>query len=147
MICVGRDEKNLADVERLVEREIPRLANPLGGAKSEEAAQPADEAAATEKPKRTRSRSRKKDTAPKDEAADVTADVSEPKADAPKVAAEPEKKSEAEQPKSEGRTRGGRGGRGGKGRKNDNRGGGNRVVGLGDHLPDFIGLSFEERDH
>ena len=146
MICVGRDERNLADVERLVEREIPRLENPLGGGNSEEAAQPADEGAPAEKPKRTRSRSRKKDDAPKEEAAEVKADAPDPKAEAPKVEEAPQQ-ADTDKPKQEGRTRGGRGGRGGKGRNNnDNRGGGNRVVGLGDHLPDFIGSSFEERD-
>ena len=147
MICTARDEKNLADVERLVEREIPRLDNPLGGGKPEEAAQQADEAPAAEKPKRTRSRSRKKDDAPTEAVVASTPDTPEPKAEPPK-AEEPAQQADTETPKSEGRTRGGRGGRGGKGRNNnDNRGGGNRVVGLGDHLPDFIGLSFEERDH
>ena len=32
MICIPRDEKNLADVERLISREIPRLDNPVAGA-------------------------------------------------------------------------------------------------------------------
>ena len=32
MICVPRDEKNLADIERLVQREIPRIDNPLQSA-------------------------------------------------------------------------------------------------------------------
>ncbi len=147
MICVGRDEKNLADVERLVEREIPRLENPLGGGKPEEAPQGADEGTPEEKPKRSRSRSRKKDDTPKAEAVESETQVVEQQADAPKV--EETQQVEADKPKSESRTRGGRGGRGGKGRNNnnDNRGGGNKVVGLGDHLPDFIGLSFAERDH
>ncbi|MDP5349873.1 MAG: DEAD/DEAH box helicase, partial [Paracoccaceae bacterium] len=31
MICTGRDDKNFADVERLIQTEIPRLDNPLQG--------------------------------------------------------------------------------------------------------------------
>ncbi len=31
MICVPRDEKNLADIERLVQKEIPRIDNPVAG--------------------------------------------------------------------------------------------------------------------
>jgi len=150
MICVPRDEKNLADVERLVAREIPRMDNPLGATapKAEEVAKPADEAAPAEKPKRTRSRSRKKDDAPKTEApsapvADNSADEAPVKETQPEAAKEPAPKPRDGADKKEGR---GRGNRGGKGRNNDNRGGGNQVVGLGDHLPDFIGLSFAERD-
>ena len=163
MICVPRDEKNLADVERLVAREIPRVENPLGGAapKAEDAADtPADEATpetkSSDKPKRTRSRSRKKDDAPKEVAVE-TAPQQEAKTEAPTQDA-PEAKPEDAPEKNESRSRGRsdtkndskpdntrNNTRGGKGR-NDNRGGGNKVVGLGDHLPDFIGLSFEERD-
>ncbi|MGC1495179.1 MAG: DEAD/DEAH box helicase [Sulfitobacter sp.] len=150
MICVPRDEKNLADVERLVQREIPRLENPLGGAPTPKAdavdsAKPADTG---EKPKRTRSRSRKSDDKPKVEAKATEIPQSE-------VKAEPQKESKpAENPapkqdnsrkdtpqKDNSRNNNSRS------RNNDNRGGGNKVVGLGDHLPDFIGLSFEERDH
>merc|ERR1711969_398008 len=43
MICVPRDEKNLADVERLVQKEIPRLDNPLGGGNAPETQDAADE--------------------------------------------------------------------------------------------------------
>ena len=178
MICVPRDEKNLADVERLVAREIPRLEDPLGGGKSggskqqETAAKPSDKPAdkptaddtktdaKADKPKRTRSRSRKSDDTPKEATKTVAAVAPEaetPKADAPKQdAPQPEapQPQQAEAPKkdegrNENRNRNdnnrNNNNRGGKGR-NDNRGGGNKVVGLGDHLPDFIGLSFEERD-
>lgn len=161
MICVPRDEKNLADVERLVEREIPRLDNPLGGEKSapQEAAKPVDAPAETDKPKRTRSRSRKSGDAPKEATKPVEATVAEaktPRQDAPKQEEAPQPQQTEAPKKDEGRTdnrnrndnnrnENSRNTRGGKGR-NDNRGGGNKVVGLGDHLPDFIGLSFEERD-
>ena len=116
MICVPRDEKNLADVESLVQHEIPRLENPLKSAAPAEGA--AEEKA--DKPKRSRSRSkRKSDDAPAEEA----------KAEAPAE--------EKRAPRDEGRSNKGRG------RSNDR--GGNKVVGLGDHTPDFIGLSFADR--
>lgn len=57
MICIGRDEKNLEDVERLVQSEIPRLENPLAAAKAPQATVSSDEKPAEEK--RTRSRTRK----------------------------------------------------------------------------------------
>ncbi|WP_300016802.1 DEAD/DEAH box helicase [uncultured Roseobacter sp.] len=129
MICVPRDERNLADIERLVQREIPRIDNPLKSA-APVAEKPAKaEQASEEKPKRSRSRSRKTDEA--DTAQPETAAKAEPKSD-PK----PE-----EQPK---RSRGRRGSGGG--RQNDqSERSGNKVVGLGDHTPEFIGLSFKER--
>ena len=174
MICVPRDEKNLADVERLVQREIPRLENPLGGDKAAAAptkdapkkdATPKPKAAqedapATEKPKRTRSRSRKKEDAPKVEADAVKSDADNaPKADAaPEVKAEktpepqtqaPEAKQQDDKPQQNRRNE-----RGGRGRSDNNRSDNNRnqnnrndnkIVGLGEHTPEFIGLSFEER--
>ena len=211
MICTGRDDKNFEDVERLVQKEIPRLDNPLGGAKpAAKAAEPKaaapknadkpDESAAGntgDKPKRTRSRSRKSDDAPKvdapadapmseeladlplakapkkappkansramepptdAEAAQETAAPAKPAQDTPQ---KPEKQDTARKqdapkqdaPKQEhaardndkntsargGRSRGGRGG----GNNNDR--GGNKVVGLGEHTPEFIELSFADR--
>jgi superfamily II DNA/RNA helicase len=172
MICTPRDEKNLEDVERLVQREIPRLDNPLGGEqpKPEERPTPRDE---TAKPKRSRSRNRKPDDAPKAEP--VTAPIKveaapvEVPAEQPKV--EAVETPEPAQTEAQGRDNNNRGGRsrGGRnnnrdnnnrdnnnrdnnsrdnnnrgGRNNDNRGGG-PVVGLGDHTPEFIGLSFADR--
>ncbi|QUJ77900.1 DEAD/DEAH box helicase [Sulfitobacter albidus] len=152
MICVPRDEKNFEDVERLVQKEIPRLDNPLGkGEERPKASEaPAEKAAATsdDKPKRTRSRSRKSDT-PKPEADAPQAEA--PKADtAPtpeaKPAPTPEQTPEPKQADSSDNNRRARGGRGG---SNRGRGGNdrdtNKVVGLGDHTPSFIELSFEER--
>ncbi len=179
MICVPRDEKNLADVERLVQREIPRLENPLGGDKAAAAptkeapkkdASPQqktakDDAPATEKPKRTRTRSRKKDDAPKVEADAVKNDAdTAPKPDAaPEVKAEkqPEPQTQAPeaQPQDDKPQQSRRNERGGRGRGDNNRSDNNRsdnnrnqnsrndnkIVGLGEHTPEFIGLSFEER--
>jgi superfamily II DNA/RNA helicase len=182
MICTTRDEKNLADVERLVQREIPRMDNPLG-AETPKADVPEKPRDAAEKPKRSRSRNRKSDDAPKGEqkpdilpeaAAPVEvqqAPVADP-TPAPEAQVEhvQPKHAKTDQPQTEtpnrrentrdnqrgGRGRGARGdnnrgdntrndnnNRGG--RNNDNRGGGNKVVGLGDHTPEFIGLSFADR--
>lgn len=126
MICVPRDEKNLADVERLVQREIPRIENPLAQGASDEAAKPTDD----EKPKKTtRSRSRKPD--------ETKTSTSSAKTDRPQHhEARSEKRDSG---KSDNRSR--KDSRGG--RNNDR--GGNKVVGLGDHTPEFIGLSFADR--
>ena len=138
MICVPRDERNLSDIERLVQREIPRLENPLGA--STEATGDADEQADTardEKPRRSRSRGRKKDDArPK---AEAEAETTPKSIEAP---AEPRDEKPAEpQPRRES-SRGGKGRSGGNDRNNDR---GPKVMGLGDHTPEFIGLSFKER--
>jgi superfamily II DNA/RNA helicase len=167
MICVPRDEKNLADVERLVQREIPRLENPLG---DKPAAKPVkdtakdapkvdkpepkdatqDDAQTTEKPKRTRTRSRKKSDSAKVENESGATDTPKPEA-TPEVKAEkqPEPKAAApeEKPQDDKQQQNRRGGRGSN--RNDNRNQNNRndnkVVGLGEHTPEFIGLSFAER--
>ncbi|WP_377506676.1 DEAD/DEAH box helicase [Octadecabacter sp. R77987] len=120
MICVPRDEKNLEDVERLVQSAIPRLDNPMGGSA------PKAEEKAEEPKKRTRTRSRKSD-APKDDA---------PKAEpvAEKPAEKPvEKAAEKKADKPE---------RGRSKPRNDNN---NRAAGMGDDAPDFIAMSFDER--
>ncbi|WP_341234388.1 DEAD/DEAH box helicase [uncultured Sulfitobacter sp.] len=165
MICVPRDEKNLADVERLVQREIPRLENPLGNkapAKpANDAAQepvktekPAvqdaaqDDAPKAEKPKRTRSRSRKKPEAAKAETETAVADAP---AATPEVKAEKQPEPKAATPeekpqddKQQQNRRGGRGNNRNENRNQNNRND-NKVVGLGEHTPEFIGLSFAER--
>ncbi|MEM8980183.1 MAG: DEAD/DEAH box helicase [Pseudomonadota bacterium] len=116
MICVPRDEKNLADIERLVKLEVPRIENPL--AKSEPAAQDS-ETSQDETPKAEKSRSRRSKSKSEDTAVEAQADT--------------------EGEKKERRSRGGR-----KNNQREDRGGSN-VVGMGDHMPSFIALSFEER--
>jgi len=126
MICIPRDEKNLEDIERLVGNKIPRLENPLASKSSPAPEAPKDDA--SEKPKRTR-RSRK------------------PKADAP-VEAKEAVETPAEQPKDEPQKRAPRErNRGGNKGNNNNKGRGNqnKVVGMGDHMPDFIAKSFDDR--
>jgi len=98
-ICVPRDEKNLDSIEKLVQKEIPRLDNPVKKAVD---AHPetlvADASAGDAKPMRSKSsRSQSK----------------------------PERK-DADR---------------GRSHKDEP----NNVVGMGDHLPQFIALSFEER--
>ncbi|WP_420586913.1 DEAD/DEAH box helicase [Ruegeria sp.] len=92
-ICSGRDEKALDAIEKLIQKEIPRLDNPV-----------------------------------KDE----------PKPETPK----PEKKAKS----SEGKRSEGKKDREPKGRSRGRRDdSGPAVVGMGDHLPSFIALSFDER--
>ncbi|MCP5038806.1 MAG: DEAD/DEAH box helicase [Rhodobacteraceae bacterium] len=120
MICEPRDAKNLDAVERLLENKIPRLDNPLGtSAKSDPEPKPETrETAADTKPAKSRSRSRK------------PAQKSEPKP----VSDRPQEKprAAAQKPKPS--------------RSRDRRdGGGNKVVGMGNHMPGFIAKSFDER--
>lgn len=164
MICVPRDEKNLEDIERLVEMTIPRMDIPGSVAKVEDAkpkdpmaeteqAPAQDEAEASEaKPKRIRSRGgrgRKKADDAKGNAQPV------PEADAPDTSsvepvaskAEPQTADASandtqETPKSN-TARAPRGGRNRGGRDNHDRG--PKVVGMGDDAPDFITKSFDER--
>ena len=148
MICVPRDEKNLADVESLVQKEIPRLENPLGGAPAPAPAAEKPEAS-TEKPKRTRSRSKKSDEAKPEERAAQTEEKPQQEAavETPKIADAPQADEKPKNNRGRNTKRNERGGDNNnrnKGR-NDNRGG-PKVIGLGDHTPDFIGLSFEDRD-
>ncbi|MDA5557874.1 DEAD/DEAH box helicase [Shimia sp. MMG029] len=103
-ICNPRDEKAFEAVEALIQKEIPRVENPV---KIE--------------PRKPR----------------------KPKADAAKTEEKPAVVEALDMPaQDEPRGRGNRGrGRGRYDRRDDN----NRVVGMGDHLPSFIALSFDER--
>jgi len=130
MISVPSDEKNLAAIEKLIAREIPRLDSPLGVIAETETAPAASEDA----PKPARRRVVKRKDKPAPEAAELepvaaAVPAPEPKRDQP---VEPAPKTAA---RSRDRAGGGRGGN----RRDDN------VVGMGDHLPSFIALSFEER--
>ncbi|WP_102108161.1 DEAD/DEAH box helicase [Oceaniglobus roseus] len=126
MICSPSDEKNLDAIEKLIDRPVPRIDNPLG------ATPPAADDEAPAKPeKRSRSRTRKKPEA-------------EPAPEAAKAPVEAAPQAESTPERNEERPRGGRGERRG-GERNQDRGGDNRVVGMGDHLPSFIAMSFDER--
>jgi len=153
MISIPRDDKNLAAIEALIQREIPRLDNPLGGpapAPADEATGQAAGAATPEdkpaKPRRTRNRRKpeeaEKAAPPSTDAAPAMESKTPAPETAPEPAAEPaqtpaEPTQEREAREDRPRTRGGRGRSGG--------GSDSKTVGLGDDMPGFIAMSFEER--
>lgn len=179
MICSPRDEKNFDAIEKLIQKEIPRIDNPLGTGKSDDSEAPAKEASAEgdkPKPRRTRSR-RSKSDAPRDtaeiapteaktETAPDTASEAKPEAaaeapeaaqDSPQTPAPQEAKADStdDKPRSRSRSRRGKSSDDdGNDSRDRSRGGQSRgqkpqqgkgPVGMGDHLPSFIALSFEER--
>ncbi len=112
MICVPRDEKNLDAIERLVEKKIPRIDNPLTKGTVEVSTPERIETEA--KPKRKpASRSRKSENLPKQKADEQVKETPTKTETAPR----------------------------GRGRQS----GGNKVVGMGNHLPSFIALSLDDR--
>jgi superfamily II DNA/RNA helicase len=139
MICVPADERNLDDIEKLIDKPIPRLDAPGG---IESAPEP-EEAVAEEAPRRRSRRPRgegpAKPAAPREEPK-AAAPREEPKAVAPReeprVAAPAEEPREPVQQPDEGEKRG---------RRRRGRGEDERVVGMGDHLPSFIAQSFDDR--
>ncbi|MEP1587584.1 MAG: DEAD/DEAH box helicase [Tateyamaria sp.] len=134
MISSVRDEKNFVAIEKLIQREIPRIDNPLGTVAPAPAA-PENAEPKTDKPKRTRApRKPKAETAAPSVAPVETDAPTAPNEATPAPAPAPEKTSSRNRSSS---NRGRSSGR-------DDRGG-NKVVGLGDHTPTFIQLSFEER--
>ena len=136
MICTGRDDKNFEAIEKLIQKEIPRIDNPLGT----KASAPASDAAATEekpKPKRTRApRKPKAEAAPAPSAPEVVDTPAEVVAAPDAPVQQDKKKSNRSRSSSSNRNQSSSG-------RNDRNG--NKVVGLGDHTPTFIQLSFEER--
>mgnify|MGYP001397740787 CR=1 FL=1 len=164
MICEPRDEKNLDAIERLIEGPIPRVDSPMApdervtrSRKSKDAK--TDEkvpvsADREDKPKRpSRSRSRKSDTPKTDAPTAEMAPVDVSQVDAP--AAQPTPTVQADIPAAEtsrqqdskhhggkpDRANRSRGGQGNQTRRGDN----NRTIGMGDHMPEFIAKSFDER--
>ena len=137
MICIPRDEKNLADIERLVQKEIPRLDNPLQGTVPESEPEQDDRPAPRE---RKPSRSRGKPAPHAETAATEPVRPAEAKPERPETPERAERQPRPEKqelPERQERPRSpaprGRGSEGG------------RVVGMGDHMPSFIAQSFEER--
>ncbi len=120
MISAPADGKNLDAIERLIAKEIPRTENPVQSTSVD--APSSAETTETPKPRRSRSRKPKPD-APK-------AEIEATNTETPVAEATPAPEQEPQQ-----RNRGGRG----------RRDGGNKVVGMGDHMPSFIAKSFEER--
>ncbi|WP_425098415.1 DEAD/DEAH box helicase [Tropicibacter sp. S64] len=118
-IVVPRDEKNFAAVEALIQREITRVESPVQTGAPEADDAPKDEGRS--RPSRSRSRSR----ASEDRA---------PRQDSPSEA--------RSEPRAERAPRPDRNDRSDRGQR---RGGDSAVVGMGDHMPEFIALSFDER--
>ncbi|NHQ72946.1 DEAD/DEAH box helicase [Roseovarius gahaiensis] len=142
MICAPRDEKNLEAIERLIQKAVPRLDNPITGTSpAAEAETPEDSKSDDTPPRRTRSR--RSSSKPKADPVDTTA-AEAPAAEVVAEAPAPEKP--AETPQDDSQQKSSRSRRGGSGRgRSDNGNGNNKVVGMGDHLPSFIALSFDER--
>lgn len=122
-LCNPRDEKALAAVEGLIEKPIPRLEA------SVETSQPAAEKEQQDDPKpRKRRKSSKKRSQPEAQNAEKADD--QPKA-APEQSDQTQvTKSENKPPQQKKRNKS----------RNDS-----QTTGLGDHLPSFIALSFDER--
>ncbi|WP_040401928.1 DEAD/DEAH box helicase [Celeribacter baekdonensis] len=164
MLCEPRDEKNFADVERLIGKEIPRLDNPLGTVAEAETTTsdhaPA-EAKSEDKPKRTRSRSSRSRKSDKPETAVEASEVqaresqtqeapeatvaakteSRTRERAPREPRESSRTSQAASDSKSSENRDRSSSSRSRGRRDDDK----KVVGLGDHLPSFIALSFDER--
>ncbi len=139
MICVPRDEKNFDAIEKLVQQEIPRIENPIKKSTAKKDSKSASEKDAAESPKKTTSRSsRSKSSKSSSDSATSSAkstDNSAEKTTEPATSKAAEKTSRA--PQSSNKSSRSRGGK--------SSGGSNRVVGMGDHMPSFIALSFDER--
>ncbi len=123
MISVPSDEKYLTAIENLIEQPVPRIEAPWlptppkpRGSKKAETAEAKPEAAIAEPKKAEPAKT-------------------EPKAEDPQPKPQP-------QPQSQPRSRGGRKSGGGRGGRSQS---GAPVVGMGDHMPSFIALSFAER--
>ncbi|MEO0401845.1 MAG: DEAD/DEAH box helicase [Pseudomonadota bacterium] len=134
MICTARDEKNFDAIEKLIQKQIPRIDNPLGTKAPAPAPAASDAAPAEAKPKSTRA-PRKPKEAPKTETPVTAAPAEAPKADVDAKAEPAKATSSRSRSSSSSRSRSS---------SRDDRGG-NKIVGLGDHTPSFIELSFEER--
>ncbi|AVO38672.1 DEAD/DEAH box helicase [Pukyongiella litopenaei] len=129
-ICTPRDEKALDAVERLVQKEIPRRDNPLKSAADDVAAKSdADDDASGDKPARKKS-ARDKPAREKPAREKPAKSKAADDAETPQQADSPEKPARSK-PRHD--------------RQGDGKGGGKGVVGMGDHLPSFIALSFDER--
>ncbi len=140
MICEPRDEKNLDAVLRLIEKDIPRIENPLKGAPEDSAPEAEDDRkAAPKRPARGRGRGRKDDA----EAQPRTEQPAEARAETrseSRSEGRGEQRSESRsEPRNEPR------GESGRGRAPARRGHERAVVGMGDHMPGFIAQSFDER--
>jgi ATP-dependent RNA helicase RhlE len=144
MICVPRDEKNLDAIQKLLQKDIPLIDSPTSADAGSDQETRSDE----KRPSRSRNRRSERRTAPDTKAARSEADqpeTSENTANAPSVASEPRAPENASQKTREPRkVREPKRSQRERGAQNDGRND-PKVVGLGDHMPSFIALSFKER--
>ncbi len=118
-ICIPRDEKYLDAVEKLVQKEIPRADNPL---KTEKPAEAKPEKTTSSRSTSSKSSSEKSASGSKPTTSKSTSSKS--------ASSKPTGSKSTSSKPSSGRGSGG---------KDSN------VIGLGDHMPRFIALSFQER--
>ncbi|MGB1208827.1 MAG: helicase-related protein, partial [Paracoccaceae bacterium] len=145
MICSVRDEKYLEQVETLLQKPIPRLENPVKSRSKDTTAASQDTASA--KPDRAKPEPAKFEQTPSDTSkpAPAKADRAKPstaKSERPpaETVAKPDRHTKSDRAPKHGTASDGRGRRSRGGRDD-----GRTVVGMGDHLPSFIALSFDER--
>ncbi|SDY81793.1 Superfamily II DNA and RNA helicase [Jannaschia faecimaris] len=149
-ISVPSDQKYLDAIESLVKTQIPRGENPWTPPGDRPARNEAEEEEAAPKRASSRTRSRSKKASE-----EKPAEVAAAPAPAPQAAKTEAPRTEASRPEAprpapadndrsdrNGDTRNSGRSRGGRGRNEDR---GPRVVGLGDHVPGFIEMSFDER--
>ena len=122
MISGPKDEKNFDAIERLIQKEIPRIENPLKQAEPE-AKDAITEEQTGDKPRRSRGGRGRNKSSDKPQT-----DVVEAVTEAPKA----EKREDTQRNTN-------------RNRRNDRGGRENNVVGMGDHMPSFIAKSFDER--
>lgn len=137
MICVPRDERNFADIERLIQKEIPRLESPL-----QDSVSPVKEEAPKSAEKKTRSRtvSKKKTEA----TADTPVQQPAPQPEHASSAPEPVKVESAKVEPTKAEPKPARNQSKASSNKGSDRNN-NRVMGLGEHTPMFIQHSFADR--
>ncbi|QMU57791.1 MAG: DEAD/DEAH box helicase [Boseongicola sp.] len=124
MICASADEKLLSAIERLIGKEIPRADLPGGATPAPKKADAVkDDKPVEEKPRLTRRKKAEAEPVVAQAPVAVQPPVEAANDDAPK----PAKKEQ------------------GRGRRGNDRRDNNKVVGMGDHMPSFIAMSFEER--
>lgn len=135
MICTPRDERNFSNIEALIQKNIPQIVNPLP---SKASTSSAEEVQVTPKQKTNRIPLK-----PKIQKNEGTGDVQTDKETLRNVGIVSEKDTSISVEKTKNKTRSS---------SNENKASSNRgehrnnnIVGLGDHTPNFIGLSFEER--
>ena len=123
MICAPRDDKNLEDIERLIQSKVPRRA--IAGAAPVGAAEFIEES--EEKPRSSRSRSRSRSRSGSSSEAPV--ETASESVETPEAATEAPAKSSRSRSRSRSRRDGIK----------------EPIVGMGDDAPSFILKSFEER--